>query len=499
MAMTLQELKSHLWNCAEILRGSAVDRTDWKAYILPLLFFKRICDVWDEETADAANLFGDADPVDFPEVHRFTVPEGCYWRNVREAPANIGAALTHAMREIERANPDTLYRVFGAADWGNREMLTDGILKDLIEGLSEVSFANSAVSSDILGDAYEYLIGKFADITKRKKAGEFYTPRSVVRMMVSILDPKPGESIYDPACGTGGMLLGAIEYVTQAGGDPRTFFGKIHGQEKNLTTAAIARMNLVLHGIEDFTIVREDTLRNPTFTDGSTGGLATFDCVIANPPFSLKEWGREIWESDPWGRAAFGLPPDSYGDYAWVQHMVASMAQRTGRMAVVLPQGALFRKGAEGTIRRRLLERDLIEAVIGLAPNIFYGTGLAPAIMVLRQAKPSARKEKILIVDASSLLRKGRAQNYLDPEHARQIVAWVRAFKDVEDRAKVVSVKEIEVEDWTLNISRYVLPPVGEEIPPLPEAVAAFKQALTEARAAEDRLREVLTEGGWLK
>jgi type I restriction enzyme M protein len=499
MAMTLQELKAHLWNCAEILRGSAVDRTDWKAYILPLLFFKRICDVWDEEKAEAAALFGDADPVDYPEAHRFSVPEGSHWRDVRETPANIGAALSRAMREIERANPDTLYRVFGTADWGNREILNDGILKDMVEGLSEVALGNKAVGSDILGDAYEYLIGKFADITKRKKAGEFYTPRSVVRMMVDILDPKPGESIYDPACGTGGMLLGAIEHVKHNGGDPRTFFGKIHGQEKNLTTAAIARMNLVLHGIEDFKIVREDTLRNPAFTDSSTGGLATFDCVIANPPFSLKEWGREIWENDPWGRAAFGLPPDSYGDYAWVQHMVASMALRTGRMAVVLPQGALFRKAAEGAIRRQLLERDMIEAVIGLAPNIFYGTGLAPAVVILRRAKPAARKGKLLIVDASSLMRKGRAQNFLDPEHAEKIVGWVRAFKNVEDRAKVVSLSEVKSEDWTLNISRYVLPPVAEDIPPLPEAVAAFKEALAEARAAEERLREVLVNGGWLK
>jgi type I restriction enzyme M protein len=295
------------------------------------------------------------------------------------------------------------------------------------------------------------------------------------------------------------MLLGAIEHVKQAGGDPRTFFGKIHGQEKNLTTAAIARMNLVLHGIEDFKIVREDTLRNPAFTDSSTGGLSTFDCVIANPPFSLKEWGREIWESDPWGRAVFGIPPDSYGDYAWVQHMVASMAARTGRMAVVLPQGALFRKGAEGEIRRKLLEQDMIEAVIGLAPNIFYGTGLAPAVVILRRTKPSARKGKVLIVDASSLVREGRAQNFLETEHVEQIVAWVRAFKSVEDRAKVVSLSEIKAEDWTLNISRFVLPPVSDDIPPLPEAVAAFKVALADARAAEDRLREVLTTGGWLK
>jgi type I restriction enzyme M protein len=496
--LTPSELKAHLWNCAEILRGSAVDRTDWKAYILPLLFFKRICDVWDEETAEAAELFGDVDPVDFPEVHRFGVPAGCHWQDVRGTPANVGAALSHAMRETERVNPDTLYRVFGAADWGNREMLTDEILKDLIEGLSKVSLGNTTVGSDVLGDAYEYLIGRFADVTKRKKAGEFYTPRNVVRMMVDILDPQEGETIYDPACGTGGMLLGAIDHVQRAGGDARTFFGKIYGQEKNLTTSSIARMNLVLHGVEDFQIVREDTLRSPAFTDSSTGGLAVFDCVIANPPFSLKEWGREVWEADPWGRAAYGLPPESYGDYAWVQHMLASTAAGTGRMAVVMPQGALFRKGAEGGIRQALLEEDLIEAVIGLAPNVFYGTSLAPAVVILRRSKPAERKEKVLIADASSLYRKGRAQNFLELEHAQQIVAWSRAFEDVEDRAKVVDLAEIEGEDWTLNISRYVLAPIGHEIPPLPEAVAAFKQALAEARAAEDRLREVLMKGGWV-
>ena len=497
--MDSSELKKHLWNCAEILRGSAVDRTDWKGYILPLLFFKRISDVWDEETAEAAEIYGDAEPSLFPEVHRFQVPEGCHWRDVRETPSNVGTALARSMQEIERANPDTLFRVFGHADWANRGKLTDEILKNLIEGVTEVSLGNQAVSTDILGDAYEYLVGKFADVTRRKKAGEFYTPRSVVRMMIEILDPKEGESIYDPACGTGGMLLAAIDHVTRQGGDARTFFGKIYGQEKNLTTSAIARMNLVLHGIEDFQIVREDTLRNPAFTDSSTGSLATFDCVVANPPFSLKEWGRELWENDPWGRTVYGLPPKSYGDYAFVQHMIASMAQGSGRMAVVLPQGALFRKGAEGKIRRRLLEEDLIEAVIGLAPNLFYGTGLAGSIMVLRRKKPVDRQHKVLIVDASSQFRKARAQNFLDQEHADQIVAWVRDFADVEDNVKAATLDEIKAEDWTLNISRYVLPPVGEDIPPSPEAVAAFKKALGEAKAAEDHLRTVLEEGGWLE
>lgn len=493
--ITLQALKSHLWEAANILRGSAVDRTDWKGYILPLLFFKRICDVWDEELERMLAEYGE----EFVDEHCFQVPEGCHWKDIRETPANVGSALQNALQEIERANPDRLFRVFGSADWGNREKFTDELLKDMIEGFSAISLGNNAVDTDILGDAYEYLVGKFADVNRRNKAGEFYTPRSVVRMMIEILDPKEGESIYDPACGTGGMLLAAIDHVKRDGGDPRTFFGKIYGQEKNLTTSSIARMNLVLHGIEDFKIEREDTLRNPAFTDGA-GGLATFDCVIANPPFSLKEWGREIWENDPWGRAQYGLPPDSYGDYAFVQHMIASMGQGgKSRMAVILPQGALFRKGAEGKIREALLKEDLIEAVIGLAPNLFYGTGLAGCVVILRRNKPAERKNKVLIIDAQSLFRKARAQNFLDPEHGEQIVQWFQAFEDVEDRAKVVSLDEIKEEGWTLNISRYVLPPIGEDIPPLPEAVAAFKDALTEARAAEDHLREVLTEGEWIK
>ena len=487
-------LKSALWEAANILRGSAVDRTDWKGYILPLLFFKRISDVWDEEHERMLAEYGE----DFVDEHRFQVPEGCHWRDIRETAANVGTALKHAMQEIERTNPETLYRVFGTADWGNKEKFSDELIKDLIEGFSSIELGNNAVDTDVLGDAYEYLVGKFADVTRRNKAGEFYTPRSVVRMMVEILDPQEGESIYDPACGTGGMLLAAIDHVKRKGGDPRTFFGKIYGQEKNLTTSSVARMNLVLHGTEDFQIAREDTLRSPAFTDGA-GGLATFDCVIANPPFSLKEWGREIWENDPWGRARYGLPPASYGDYAFVQHMISSMADgKSSRMAVVLPQGALFRKGAEGKIREALLREDLIEAVIGLAPNLFYGTGLAGSVMILRRNKPADRKNKVLIVDAQTLFRKGRAQNFLEPEHGDQIVKWFQEYIDVEDRCKVVSLDEIEEEGWTLNISRYVLPPIGEDIPPLPEAVAAFKKALTEAKAAEEHLRKVLEEGGWL-
>jgi type I restriction enzyme M protein len=491
--LDLKTLESHLWEAANILRGSPVDRTDWKSYILPLLFYKRLCDVWDEEYQEMVETYGE----DFADEHRFQIPSGCHWTNVRETPVNVGTALQNAMRGIEAANQKHLYGVFGDAQWTNKDRLPDHLLKDLIEHFSALSLGNSRVASDIIGDAYEFLIKKFADATN-KKAGEFYTPRSVVHLMVEILNPREGETVYDPACGTGGMLLGAVAHVRERGGDPRTFYGRLYGQEKNLTTASVARMNLLLHGIEDFVIERGDTLRNPVFTDPSTGGLATFDCVIANPPFSLEQWGREIWENDPWGRAFAGLPTDSSGDYAWVQHMVKSVAVHTGRMAVVLPQGTLFRGGVEGQIRNYLLEKDLIEAVIGLAPNLFYGTGLAACILVVRSRKSTDRAGKVIIVDASNCFRKGRAQNFLDPEHAQEILGWVQGFKDFEHRARVVSLGEIEQEDWTLNISRYVQPPVADDIPPLDVAITDFKTALERAKAAEDHLRELLRQSGLL-
>jgi len=492
--ITLSALESHLWAAANILRGSPVDRTDWKSYILPLLFFKRICDVWDEEFAEALETYGE----DYADEHWFQVPEDCHWMAVRQTPANVGTALQNALRGIEAANQKHLYGVFGDAQWTNKDRLPDALLKDLIEHFSGLSLGNRQVTGDVMGAAYEYLIKKFADATN-KKAGEFYTPRSVVRLMVNILAPREGETIYDPACGTGGMLLGAVAHVRETGGDPRTFYGRLYGQEKNLTTASVARMNLLMHGLQDFDIQRGDTLRAPVFTDPATGGLATFDCVIANPPFSLEQWGREIWERDPWGRAFAGLPTDNNGDFAWVQHMVKSMAAATGRMAVVLPQGALFRGGVEGQIRQYLLQHDLIEAVIGLAPNLFYGTGLAACILVLRRRKLPERAGQVLIVDASAMCRKGRAQNFLEDEHAAEILRWVQGYADVPDRARRVTLAEIEREDWTLNISRYVLPPIGTDIPPLDVAVANFKAAWQRAQTAEAHLRQVLAEEGWLE
>jgi len=285
---TLSQLESHLWEAANILRGP-VDAADFKTYVFPLLFFKRISDVHDEEYAAAiAESDGDEEYALFPQNYRFQIPVGCHWNDVRVVAANVGQALQKAMRGIEKANPETLYGIFGDAAWTNKDRLPDSLLRDLLEHFSRISLGNQAAQTDILGQSYEYLIKKFADLTN-KKAGEFYTPRSVVRLTVNILDPREGESIYDPACGTGGMLLEAIHHVRESHGDDRTLWGKLFAQEKNLTTAAIARMNLFLHGASDFQVVRGDTLRQPAFFAGDN--LATFDCVIANPPFSLRKVG----------------------------------------------------------------------------------------------------------------------------------------------------------------------------------------------------------------
>lgn len=494
-AISLSQLESHLWESANILRGP-VDAADFKSYVFPLMFFKRISDVHDEEHAAALKEYdGDEESALFPENYSFQIPNGCHWNDVRSIATNIGQALHASMRGIEQANPHTLYGIFGDAQWTNKDRLSDSLLRDLIEHFSKLSLGNSVAKSDLLGQSYEYLIKKFADATN-KKAGEFYTPRSVVRLMVKVLDPREGESIYDPTCGTGGMLLEAIHHVKETRGDVRALWGKLFGQEKNLTTAAIARMNLFLHGAADFQIVRGDTLRNPAFFLGDS--LATFDCVIANPPFSLEKWGDDVWASDPYGRNFAGMPPSKSGDYAFVQHMIKSMSQKSGRMAVVLPHGALFRMGKEGEIRQKLLAMDLLEAVIGLGANLFYGAGIAACVLIFRQKKAKARKGKVLIVDASNEFKTGRAQNELLPEHVDRIHGWVHAYTDIKGIARVVALDEIATNDYKLNISSYVEPQGTSEVLTVEDALQRLKGSADAAFAAEGCLVELLMNKGLL-
>ncbi|MDE0162417.1 MAG: class I SAM-dependent DNA methyltransferase [Acidimicrobiaceae bacterium] len=493
VASTETNLESMLWEAANILRGP-VDATDFKAYVFPLLFLKRISDVYDEERSGALEeSSGDEEYADLPEQHRFQIPDGAHWTDLRARTTNVGQVIQRAMREIEKANPKRLYGIFGDVQWTNKARLSDELLVDLVDHFSWLDLRNAAVTNDVLGDAYEYLIKKFADLTNRK-AGEFYTPRPVVELMVRMLAPRAGETVYDPACGTGGMLLETLQQVREAGGDERLMLGRLFGQEKNLTTEAIARMNLFLHGAEDFEIIRGDTLRNPLFLSGDR--LAVFDCVIANPPFSLSAWGGELWAQDPWGRNLAGTPPKKYGDWAWVQHMISSMAPATGRMAVVLPHGALFRMGAEGKIRTKILEMDLIEAVIGLGPNLFYGTGLAACILVARQHKAPDRQQKVLLVDGSDLYRKGRNQNTLEPGHVAELLAAFNNFADEDGRSRVVALDEIREQSGNLNLAGYVSQADDTETPTVAEATLALEAALRHVWEAEDQLNKLLAERG---
>lgn len=486
--LTLSQLEQYLSRAAWILKGP-VDASDFKVYIFPLLFFKRLSDVYDEEYQLAlAESEGDKEYASLPEFHRFEIPEGCHWNDVRETTTNVGQAIERAFRGIEQANQELLYGIFGDAQWSNKNKLSDRLLIDLIEHFSQYCLSNSLVDPDILGQAYEYLIKHFADLTN-KKAGEFYTPRSVVHLLGLILDPHEGESIYDPACGTGGMLLECVNHLQENKEDYRTL--TLYGQEKNLTSSSIARMNMFLHNIEDFSIIRGDTLRNPAFF--AADGLKTFDCVIANPPFSLDDWGSENWVNDPYGRNIAGVPPKGNGDMAWVQHMIKSM-NSTGRMTVVLPHGALFRKGAEGKIREELLKRDLLEAVIGLGSNIFYGTQLAACVMVFKQNKSADKKGKVIFIDGSNQVRVGRAQNFLEPQHVNQIFEWYNRFVEVENYTKVASLRDIQDNDYNLNIPLYVEKIIEDNLPSVEVALADLKVAWKESLEAEEKFKTVLKQ-----
>lgn len=490
---TSQRLFNHLFGACNILRGP-INQDEYKSYVTPLLFFKRISDVYDEETAKALEESGgDEEFAAFPENHSFVVPDGCHWSDVREQSENIGSVIANAMSGIERANPDKLFGVFssfGSATWTDKGKFPDARLKDLVEHMSKIKVGNENYSSDVMGDSYEYLIKKFADLSK-KNAGEFYTPRAVVKLMVKLLAPQGGESVYDPACGTGGMLIEAIHYMN----DDRLSYGRIFGQEKNLETSAIARMNLFLHGARDFKIRQGDTLRSPAFLE--RGSLATFDCVIANPPFSLKNWGAEPFAFDVFGRNIWGSPTDSNGDFAWLQHMVKSMDSKTGRCAVVLPQGVLFRGGKEGEMRKKLVESDKLECVIGLVSGVFYSTGVSACILVLNNNKRSEHRQKICFIDASNMYTPQRAQNIMTDQNVEDVFALYERYTDVLEKAKVAGLQDIRDKGYSLSINNYVEKTPAESISPS-EVRVQFRAALEDVKTAEEKLMQLLAEEGYL-
>lgn len=472
--LSQRELESFLWGAATLLRG-LVDASDYKQYIFPLLFFKRLSDVWDEDYQEAFSDTADTAYAAATANDRFTIPDGAHWKDVRTAPKDVGRALLSAFQAIESANPNRLKGVFGNAPWTDKAQMPDATLKNLIEHFSKHTLSLANVPEDELGNGYEYLIKQFADDSGHT-AQEFYTNRTLVHLMAQILEPKAGESIYDPTCGTGGMLISCLAEVKRRGGDTRTT--GLYGQELISITAAIARMNLVLHGVSDFHIAAGNTLSAPAFVEGDR--LRTFDVVLANPPYSIKKWNRSAWESDPWGRNFLGTPPQGRADYAFFQHILKSMDPESGRCAILFPHGVLFRD-VEAELRRKLVEADLIECVLGLGPGLFYNSAMEACVVISRSRKPKSRRGKFLLIDAVAEIARDRAQSFLRSEHQDRILSAYRAFEPETGFAAVVSVEEVLARHGSLSIPLYVQKlrrqvPLGEEST-LTEAWAAFDEA----------------------
>lgn len=455
----LDELKTFLWSAATRLRGQ-IDAAGYKEYIFPLLFFKRISDVYDEQFdgflhdggVEYANMQADELAI--------KIPDGAHWKDVRQVTENVGQRLVEAFIAIEQANPGEevdgrivggLDGIFGPKDgWTNKAKMPDHIITSLIEDFSKYNLSLAACPADEMGQAYEYLVGKFAD-DAGNTAQEFYTNRTVVTLMAEILQPKPNESIYDPTCGSGGMLVKCLDYLRQKG---QPWQGvKVFGQEINALTSAIARMNLYLNGVEDFSVVREDTLAHPAFVDGSR--LRKFDIVLANPPYSIKTWNREAFMNDKWGRNFLGTPPQGRADYAFFQHILASMDNKTGRCAILFPHGVLFRK-EEQELREQLIKKDLIECIIGLGPNLFYNSPMEACIIICNTHKSSARAGKIMFINAVNEVIRKNAESYLTDEHIAKIANAYFDYTESEGFCKIVQNTDILKENSTLNISYYV-------------------------------------------
>jgi len=445
-----QELESYLWGSATLLRGH-IDAGDYKQYVFPLLFYKRICDVYDEELTTAMEESGgDVDYARIADNHRFQVPEEAHWKVVREKVDDIGRTLQIAFRAIERANQEKLHGVFGDAPWTNKNRLPDDLLKELIEHFSSKTLSIENCPEDELGMGYEYLIKQFADDSGHT-AQEFYTNRTVVHLMTEMLNPLPSETIYDPTCGSAGMLISAITHLKNSGKEWRNV--KLYGQELNHLTSAIGRMNIFLHGVEDFKIVQGDVLVHPAFTD-KNGELRQFDVVLANPPYSIKQWNRDAFAADPYGRNFLGTPPQGRADYAFFQHIIKSLDEKSGRCAILFPHGVLFRN-EEANMRKKLIEMDVVECVLGLGKSLFYNSPMEACVIICRMKKPKAHRDKVLFINAVSEVARERAQSFLMPKHIAKISDAYRGFRE-EDFSSIATKEEILANNASLSIPLYV-------------------------------------------
>ena len=484
-----RQLESYLWGAAVVLRG-LIDAGDYKQYIFPLVFLKRISDVYDEEHAAAMEVYGDEKLADLPENHRFAIPDGCHWDDIRAVTSNIGPAVLKAMRAIESANPDTLPGVFGDGDWGNKNLLPDATLAELIEHFSTQMLSIANLPEDELGNGYEFLIKKFADDSGHT-AQEFYTNRTLVHLMTLMLEPQPGESVYDPTCGTGGMLISAAAEVRRQGKEWRNL--RLYGQELNYGTSAIARMNLFLHGVTDGHIAHGDTLARPAFLN-EQGSLQTFDVVLANPPYSIKAWNRAAFASDAFGRNIWGVPPQGRADYAFFQHIATSLDPASGRAAILFPHGVLFRQ-EEAALREALVKSDLVECVLGLGAGLFYNSPMEAVVITLRSRKPAGRKGRVLFINAVNEVAREQAQSFLRESHQQKVLEAYRNFAHVESFAAVATLEEIAEKGHSLAIPLYVSGANSDgeaEQMSVAEALADWRAAAAESDAAISNVLNLL-------
>ena len=487
--MTIDELKSYLWQSAVLLRTN-IDAGAYKQYIFPLMFFKRICDAYDEETEKAIAEYGD-DIEFYPEeeLHTFIVPKGQHWNDVRQVTEDVGRAIVTAFKEIEKANGEKMTGIFGDGAWTNKNRLPDRLLKDLLEHFSSKTLSLENCPEDELGQGYEYLIKQFADDSGHT-AQEFYTNRTVVHLMTEILQPQSGESVYDPTCGSAGMLISCIAHLKSQGKEWRNL--QLYGQEINQLTCAIGRMNLFLHGVEDFHIVNDDTLKNPAFIE--RGQLQQFDIVLANPPYSIKQWDRGAFENDKYGRNFLGTPPQGRADFAFFQHILKSLKPDTGRCAILFPHGVLFRD-EENEMRKKLVDSDLIECIIGIGKNLFYNSPMEACIVICRTNKPLGRRGKVLFINAKNELTRKNSQSFLEDSHIKKIASVYHEFIEVDGFSAVSSIESIDKNGSKLSIPLYVRGEKVDDIQPIEDTLAEWINSSAALCEEYDRLLALIEDG----
>ncbi len=500
--LDISTLENWLWKAACSIRGQ-IDAAKYKDYIIPLVFYKRLCDVFEDETKKLAKDFGSEENAkklisQDRKLVRFYIPDDCLWESIRKITTGIGEKLTDALRKIAKENPK-LHGVIDIVDFNatqaGQRIITDEHIHELMQILSEHRLGLEDVEPDILGRAYEYLLKKFAE-GSGQSAGEFYTPREVGLLMAYLLDPEEGEEVYDPACGSGGLLIKTRLVMKEKKKEVKKPL-KLYGQEINSFTYAMAKMNALIHDM-DADIAVGDTIRNPKFIEG--GRVKQFNKVIANPMWNQK-FQQDVFENDPYNRFSFGIPPSNQSsDWGWVQHMYASL-KGNGKLVVVIDTGAITRgSGSSGTdrekeIRKKFVENDLIEAVILISDNLFYNTTAPGSIIVINKDKK--HKGEILLINASKEFAKGRPKNYLTDEHIKKIRDTYFEWKEIEGFSKIITLEEAKINDYNLSPSRYIALNEEKETMPIEDILVELAKVEEERKVIDKDLMEILNKIGF--